>query len=204
MSPTICSEKIHHPPCSLESCNQRNGDICGFPIWMAHLSISLTSFKKENMTLLSRVQCVPLAVSGVYFLKYSCLISASVTCPVHGVADTLWQHSGGVAQHAPAWMTWIINGINQHLWYGWKFAGAERLQSWTTSATTHFLQVHSRLVEGCCQSYRHRFNTATPEMLTNYFFLWRRWSTQCFSFIHAARIVPHVQHLLLIFVCTCT
>ena len=53
------------------------------------------------MTVLSHAQCVPLAVSGVYFLKYLCLISASVTWPVHSVADTLWQSSDRLAQQGP-------------------------------------------------------------------------------------------------------
>ena len=77
---------------------------------------------------LSDVQPVPLAVSGVYFLKYLCLISASVTCPVQCAADTLWQCREASGQHRREQATlWIINGINQHLWCGWQFAEAGRL-----------------------------------------------------------------------------
>ena len=134
MSSTICSEKIHHPPCSLESSNQRNRETCGFPVWMALCSISLPPLEKKEKMATKTWQSsqmwepVPLAVSGVYFLKYLCLISASVTCPVQCAADTLWQCREASGQHRRERATlWIINGINQHLWCGWQFAEAARL-----------------------------------------------------------------------------
>lgn len=41
MSSTICSENIHHPPCSLESRNQGTRETCCSPVWMEPLSISV-------------------------------------------------------------------------------------------------------------------------------------------------------------------
>ena len=133
MSSTICSEKIHHPPCSLENSNQRNRQIHGFPVCMACLSISPPPLEKREdgcskMAVLSDVQPFSLAVSSVYFQKYLCLISASVTFLVQSATDTLWQCGEASGQQRRAQTTlWIINGINQHLWCCWQFAETGRL-----------------------------------------------------------------------------
>lgn len=73
------------------------------------LHLSLTFRKKEKIAtktqLLSDVQPVRLPVSGVYFLKYLCLISASVTCRVQYAADTFWQRREASGQHRRAQAT---------------------------------------------------------------------------------------------------
>jgi len=110
MSPTICFEKIHHPPCSLESSNQRNRDICGFPVWMAHLSSSLLPLKKENMGVLSDVLCVLLAVSGVYFLNIYVLFLHMW----HAQFTVLFIYSGSAVRHLAnreKTTFWIINAV---------------------------------------------------------------------------------------------
>lgn len=71
---------------------------------MAWFSTSLLPLEKredslENMAVHSDVQPAPLAFFSVYFLKYLCLIPASVTCPVQRAADTLWQCTEASGQH---------------------------------------------------------------------------------------------------------
>lgn len=107
MSSTICSEKIQRRPRSLESSNQRARDTR-----TQHFSVRE---KKEPV----------LPHAAVYFLKYLCLISASVTCPVQCAADMFWQAREASGQHRRQQAAqWIIDGINQHLWCGWQRAAA--------------------------------------------------------------------------------
>lgn len=132
MSSTICSEKIHHPPCSLESSNQRNRETWLSCLDGTVLHLSLTFWKKRRWPLKygGSLRCAACSTGcfSVYFLKYLCLIPASVTCPVQHAADTLWQCREASGQHRREQATlWIINGINQHLWCGWQFAEAGRL-----------------------------------------------------------------------------
>lgn len=57
MSSTICSEKIHHPPCSLESRNQGTRETCCSPVWMEPLFISVLPLEiREDGVYLSQKQ----------------------------------------------------------------------------------------------------------------------------------------------------
>ena len=87
-----------------EQQSEEQGDMWLSCLDGALLHLSPTFRKKEKMATKTwqssqMWEPVPLAVSGVYFLKYLCLISASVTCPVQCAADTLWQCREASGQH---------------------------------------------------------------------------------------------------------
>lgn len=174
MSSTICSEKIHRPQRSLESSNQERGGVRG---WLPRLDGTHPPLQRRRGGVAAETWQCPRMCSrfhwlllGYIFFKYSCLISACVTCPVQCAADALRQCRAASGQHGGRRATWwIINGLNQHLWCGWQRAGAGRLPRgaagpaprWPTPETVTRLKTHSRICR-CMYIY-----------IDTLFFLWR-------------------------------
>lgn len=95
MSSTICSEKIHHPPCSLESSNQGAGGHVA-PVWMEPFFHFCPAFRKKRRWTRTDVQHIPppRLLSLPHFLKV--LVSAETLtmaatgqrCDLNGIKST--------------------------------------------------------------------------------------------------------------------
>ena len=151
MSSTICSEKIHRPPCSLEANNQSNRKIRALSAaWQTRggkRKIWLPTKKKNGSDL---KMCITFnwQFCCVFFFQISmyhfCIWNMpGVLCSCQALAG----HKGAPGQHRRKKPTFcIIDRINQHLWCAWwsDEAGVGLLE--TTCARKKMSQLSYRLI----------------------------------------------------------
>ena len=127
MSSTICSEKIHRPPCSLEANNQRNRRM--WALSAAGRTLLLPGQEKGKYGCQQKRNGSNLKMCITFNWQFCCVFFFKILmyhfciCNMPGVlcsCQALARHKGAPGQHRRKKPTFcIIDRINQHLWCAW-------------------------------------------------------------------------------------